>query len=379
MTSNDRLEQIISNVQLLSDLVKSMINSEMYPVSFFSQGFDLIQKIQSDFHTLEADQVEMFAEQLKKHQALILSIHQQMRIFSTQTQVLIPPVIDPTPPSDVAEKATPPRMPPVTPPVAPPAEGELKASAPSIAENKKKTSLLNRLGLTSSPSTVSEQNPVPSEKPVKDIPPDPPASPEEKIPPLPPVPSEAPVTRPVRPVQPPIPPLKGAGGCVADISDIPPIPSEAPVTRPVRPVQPPPIPPLKGAGGCIADISDISEAPVTRPVRPVQPPPPPSGIPSFLVSVGETSPAENQQSTLNDVIEKKKMSDLRKAFSLNDRFRYRKELFGGSEEAMNKAITILNSRQSFKECVQFLEEKLHWDFSDPTVKDFVKALELRFL
>ena len=83
--------------------------------------------------------------------------------------------------------------------------------------------------------------------------------------------------------------------------------------------------------------------------------------------------------TINEVIEKKKMSDLRKAFNLNERYRYRKDLFGGSEEAMNKVITILNNRQSLDECIQFLEQKLHWDFNDPTVKDFIKILEMRFL
>ena len=86
MANNDKLRKIISNLQILSDLSNSMIDSEMYPVSFFSQTFDLIQKIQSDIHTLEADQVELFASQMKKHQALILSIHQQMRNISPESQ-----------------------------------------------------------------------------------------------------------------------------------------------------------------------------------------------------------------------------------------------------------------------------------------------------
>ncbi|MDR2913819.1 MAG: hypothetical protein LBV74_03140, partial [Tannerella sp.] len=111
---------------------------------------------------------------------------------------------------------------------------------------------------------------------------------------------------------------------------------------------------------------------ITQPTRP---------IPAETKKSEPASPSveANIPQSLNEAIEKKKLSDLRKAFSLNDRFRYRKELFGGSEEAMNKVITILNNKESFKESIVFLEQKLHWDFSDPTVKDFIKILEIRFL
>ena len=81
---------------------------------------------------------------------------------------------------------------------------------------------------------------------------------------------------------------------------------------------------------------------------------------------------------MNDRIEKKKIADLRRAFSLNDRFRYRKELFKGSDENMNNAITTLNNTTTLKDSLAFLEQKLQWDFDNPTVKDFVKILETRF-
>jgi len=112
-----------------------------------------------------------------------------------------------------------------------------------------------------------------------------------------------------------------------------------------------------------------------------------TGIPSFLSGIGNDEVAEhytpsteaNQPPTLNDAIEKKRIADLRKAFSLNDRFRYRKELFGGSEESMNNVINILNDKPTLNESVLFLEQKLHWNFNDPSVKDFIKILELRYL
>ncbi|MDR2472870.1 MAG: hypothetical protein LBD53_04790, partial [Tannerella sp.] len=89
MTNNEKLNQIISNVQALNALASSMTNAEIYPVSFFSKAFDLLQKIQSDVHTLEAGQVEMFETQMKKHRELILSIHRQtMNIADTSEQTL---------------------------------------------------------------------------------------------------------------------------------------------------------------------------------------------------------------------------------------------------------------------------------------------------
>jgi len=580
MTNNDRLLQIVSNVQQLSELAKSMIDAEMYPVSFFSQGFDLIQKIQSDFHTLEADQVEMFAEQLKKHQALILSIHQQMRVFSTQTKVLIPPVFDPDMPENepmsilnpldvelkpatlpVSGTTTPPPAPTVQPPEpkaqppepkAQPPEPTVQQSEPKVVTEElllpeipvpletdpktqlhaketgqteeleknekktKKTSFFSRLGLSStdkvaekresqqettdnvvdkttdaqpeipisqSASAPPQEKTTPFEtaetRPVKHIASDspPPARPapieatnrparpivSEALPPVRPVPIEA-ANRPARPIvseaPPPVrqapieaanrparpivsealPPVRPAPIEAANRPARPIVPEAPPpvrptpieaANRPARPIvpeAPPPVrpTPIEAANRPARPISPDTPPPVrpastdetvVRPVRPASPAvstqperplqtdkviqrpirPTPSeetspsatGIPSFLASLGtntlqnealsETPPTDSQHPTINDAIEKKKMSDLRKAFSLNDRFRYRKELFAGSEEAMNKAIAILNNKPSFNESVQFLEQKLHWDFSDPTVKDFVKILELRFL
>ena len=46
--------------------------------------------------------------------------------------------------------------------------------------------------------------------------------------------------------------------------------------------------------------------------------------------------------SLNEVIQKKFLADFRKAFSLNDRFRFRRELFGGDEGRMNEAIRKIN-------------------------------------
>lgn len=87
----------------------------------------------------------------------------------------------------------------------------------------------------------------------------------------------------------------------------------------------------------------------------------------------------SQPLSLNDIIEKRQLSDFRKAFSLNDRFRFRHELFGNSDEKMNEAIDCLNNKQSYEDSLNYIISELHWNMEDETVADFVKLLERRFV
>ena len=290
MENNEILKQIVSNLQILTDLTNSMTNSEMYPVSFFSQSFDLIQKIQTDIHILEANQVEMFAMQMKKHQALILSIHQQMR---------------------------------------------------NIVPEKEKMEKKPDIPVTE----VPVQTTMPAEEPIKQ-----PDEPVTEVPPQTTKPIEEPIMQPEE--------------SVTEVPVQTTMPTEEPLAQPDEPeteVTAQIVKPIEDA-----IIRPSNPASITKETEVSAPPPPPQVPTSVPLSI-------------NDLIEKKKLSDLRKAFSLNDRFLYRRELFGGSEDAMNKVIAILNNKATFKESVDFLEEKLHWDFSNPIVKNFIKILEIRFL
>ncbi len=93
----------------------------------------------------------------------------------------------------------------------------------------------------------------------------------------------------------------------------------------------------------------------------------------------KTVVADKQGVSLSDMLEKKNLSDFRKAFSLNDRFRFRRELFGGDEEKMNKAIADLNGIRSYEDSVAYLNDRLKWNVEDEAVADFLKLLEKRFL
>ena len=110
---------------------------------------------------------------------------------------------------------------------------------------------------------------------------------------------------------------------------------------------------------------------------------PPSSVEVVSATQSEKTekPISNERTGLflNDLLEKNNLSDFRKAFSLNDRFRFRRELFGGDEERMNKAINELNELHSYEDSISYLNDELKWNIEDEAVADFIKLLEKRFL
>lgn len=128
-------------------------------------------------------------------------------------------------------------------------------------------------------------------------------------------------------------------------------------------------------------VQTVQEASITAPA-PIPAKPEPviqeQETPAVEAS-GKVIPAERPGLFLNDLLEKKNFSDFRKAFSLNDRFRFRRELFGGDEARMNKVINDLNDLHSYEDSVTYLNNELKWNIEDEAVADFIKLLEKRFL
>jgi hypothetical protein len=76
--------------------------------------------------------------------------------------------------------------------------------------------------------------------------------------------------------------------------------------------------------------------------------------------------------------EKKNLPDFTKAFSVNDRFYFLKELFGGDMAKMKKVLATLNAMHTFEEADRFLHETMRWDKENATVMEFLKLLKKRF-
>lgn len=252
MANKEKIDYLLLDIRELETLVAGMRDAEVYPVSFFSQTFDLTHKILKDLHSLEAAQIEMLRKQMEEHQALIQSIPPSVAAPAETIQE--PPVIAPEPKNIAPEPI----------PVVP---------EPAVTEQ---------------PEEIE-------------------ATPEEVV-------TEAPR-------------------------------EEIPMTEPLA-VKPEPL---------------------------VGPAPPAVEVPNKVMT------AERAGLFLNDILEKKNLSDFRKAFSLNDRFRFRRELFGGDEARMNKAINDLNEIHSYEDSVTYLNNELKWNIEDEAVADFIKLLEKRFL
>ena len=111
-------------------------------------------------------------------------------------------------------------------------------------------------------------------------------------------------------------------------------------------------------------VDEIVKEPET-PVKKETPPP--------AVMIGEKS-----STSLYDMIERRNLVDFRKAFSLNDWFYFRRELFLGDEAKMSKVVSDLSSYQTYEESVAYLNEKLNLNPEDAIVTEFIQLLEKRF-
>ncbi|MCH5216039.1 MAG: hypothetical protein J1F10_03785 [Muribaculaceae bacterium] len=70
--------------------------------------------------------------------------------------------------------------------------------------------------------------------------------------------------------------------------------------------------------------------------------------------------------------------NLKKAFTLNDRFRFRRELFGNHDVEFNDTLNLVEAMHSFDEAEDYFYNDLQWDKTSPEVGDFMKIIEKHF-
>ena len=102
-------------------------------------------------------------------------------------------------------------------------------------------------------------------------------------------------------------------------------------------------------------------------------------VPGQTSQVPAGTPLSHADTSLNDAIERTKLTDLRKAFTLNDRFRFCRELFDRDEARMNDTLSALNEAHSYSESLDLLRARVQWDFDGETATDFLKFIERRFV
>lgn len=93
-------------------------------------------------------------------------------------------------------------------------------------------------------------------------------------------------------------------------------------------------------------------------------------------AVIEEDETPDNLSSVNDNV---KVSDIKNAINIGDRFRFQRELFGGNGEVMNKTIAYLNQLSKYDEAVSFLKNKFGWDKKNQHAEDFYKIIRRRYL
>lgn len=82
--------------------------------------------------------------------------------------------------------------------------------------------------------------------------------------------------------------------------------------------------------------------------------------------------------SLSASIANKKITDIKQAISIGDRFRFQRELFKGNGEEMNRTLNYINQLATFDEASSFLMSKYGWDKANENVNDFLQLVRRRF-
>ena len=111
---------------------------------------------------------------------------------------------------------------------------------------------------------------------------------------------------------------------------------------------------------------------ITRPVEIVSPKPEstpkPESEPSAIISSASPILAERI----------KPATDLRHAISLNDSFRFAREIFGGDTARMNEVIRQLGAAPSLEKALELFSSTVNPDEENETVVDFIELLKKYF-
>ncbi|MGM9841666.1 MAG: hypothetical protein ACI31D_05645 [Candidatus Limisoma sp.] len=99
--------------------------------------------------------------------------------------------------------------------------------------------------------------------------------------------------------------------------------------------------------------------------------------PEIIKNVDEPAPEETI--TLDEAFIRNKAKDLKSAFSLNDTFRFRRELFGNSAADMNDAIDLVNAMNSYDEAEDYFINDLGWDAESDEVREFMEIIRNHFI
>lgn len=106
-----------------------------------------------------------------------------------------------------------------------------------------------------------------------------------------------------------------------------------------------------------------------------EPAPEPASEKAAPQSLADYYEQQRGQDTLQQSLGSRQHTDLQRSMSLNDRFRYQRELFEGDKALMNEVLTALADMPSYDEALAMLRVDFAWDEEQPAVTDFYAMLQ----
>jgi len=88
--------------------------------------------------------------------------------------------------------------------------------------------------------------------------------------------------------------------------------------------------------------------------------------------------SEKVNTSLDKTLNNRKITDLKKSISLNDKFRFQKELFKGNASLMNQTLEILNEAEDKNDAMEYLSN-FEWDEKNQNTIDFMELVNRKFL
>ena len=96
------------------------------------------------------------------------------------------------------------------------------------------------------------------------------------------------------------------------------------------------------------------------------------------VTADDFTTVDDEPVRLDEALQRNMVKDLHHAFSLNDRFRYRRELFGNSDQVMEETLNHIESMATFDEAENYFYNDLEWEYDSPEVADFMVIIKNYF-
>lgn len=81
---------------------------------------------------------------------------------------------------------------------------------------------------------------------------------------------------------------------------------------------------------------------------------------------------------LEDKLSRERAKDIFKAFTINDKFRFRRELFRNSQEEFDETLDVIAQMNTFDEAEDYFYNDLCWDADNEDVKEFMETVKKHF-